>query len=128
MTQERHPDIEIYVKSCSISQIETWFSELSDSWQHEFSQGVTHEYKLSIEGKQIPVLIHEKVAGKAWSSIWFKSDETPWFKDLDCARVAAIALATQVRCIASGWKSGDDPDEWWKIEGDEEALIQWATN
>lgn len=123
----QHPDIEIYIKQRPISAIESWLGTLGELSQ-AFSQGAVHEYTLTVSGVQIPVMVHEKVAGKAWTSIWFKSDQTPWAVDLDCARVAAVALDTQVRCIASGWNTGDDPDEWWKIDQDEETLIQWLSN
>ncbi len=127
MTDQRHPDIEIYVKDCSVAEIEAWLTQIAESCNCTFSQGVTHEYKITLSGHTIPVMLHEKVAGKAWSSVWFKSDKTPWTVDLDCARVASEQLGKQVRCIASGWQTGDDPDEWWKIEKGDETLIQWVT-
>ncbi|WP_293268684.1 hypothetical protein [Neptunomonas sp.] len=129
MTDQRHPDIEIYIKNRSISSVENWLSALGTDLKTLPAQNVsdknTHEFSVIIAGTSIPVFIHERAAGKAWTSVWFKSDQTPWVKDLDCARVASVALETQVRCIASGWKNGDDPDEWWKVEDSIEELIQW---
>jgi len=127
MTEQRHPDIEIYVKNRSIADIENWLSNCAEQLEQTFSQGTIHEYNINIAGAQIPVMIHEKVAGKAWVSVWFKSDRTPWVKDVDCAQAAAEAMDTQVRCIASGWNDGDDPDEWWKVENGSVEKIQWRT-
>jgi hypothetical protein len=128
MSEQRPPDIEIYVKSCSVNQLEQWLESCGSSLQPTLSQGAAHEYKLTTNQVDITVLIHEKVAGKAWTSVWFKSDKTPWMNDLECARQAIAALNTQIRCIAGGWSEGDDPDEWWKLEKGEEELIKWLTN
>ncbi len=127
MTEQRHPDIEIYVKNRSVAEIEAWLQSRCDQLEKTHNQGTVHEYRLRFGAAQVPVLIHEKVVGKAWLSVWFKSDRTPWPKDLDCALEAARALDTQIRCIASAWQDGDDPDEWWKIEGGEQEKIQWRT-
>lgn len=126
MSQERHPDIEVYVKNCPVSEIEAWLGTLG-TVTSVFSQGLTHEYSVELDNHDIPVLIHEKVVGKAWTSVWFKSDKTAWETDLDCARAAALGLDTQIRCIAGGWSDGDDPDEWWKLDQGTETLIQWVT-
>lgn len=130
MNDQRHPDIEIYVKNRSLTAIENWLVSLDESFSPSTSQDSdksSHQYSLIIAGNTIPVFIHERAAGKAWTSVWFQSGQTPWIKDLDCARIAAAALETQVRCIATGWQNGDDPDEWWKVEDQTEVLIQWTS-
>ncbi|WP_299182758.1 hypothetical protein [uncultured Neptuniibacter sp.] len=127
MTDTRHPDIEIYVKNRSLDEIRGWLATHSEKIEAQSSKGGIHELDLSIDGVKVPVLIHEKVAGKAWSSVWFKSDQSPWAKDLDCAQAASEEMETQVRCIASGWADGDDPDEYWKVEAGESEKIQWHT-
>ncbi|WP_136681348.1 hypothetical protein [Neptunomonas sp. XY-337] len=127
MSDNRHPDIEIYVKNCSPDSLHKWLQSVAEQVTQEASQPGTHAFTLLIDGHRVPVLIHEKVAGKAWTSVWFKENHTPWEKDIDCARAASTALETQIRCIASGWNNGDDPDEWWKVEGDNEELITWLT-
>lgn len=130
MNDQRHPDIEIYIKNRSITAIESWLSTLGEDVSPVISQDSdksTHEYIITLADNNIPVFIHERAAGKSWTSVWFQSDQTPWIKDVDCARVAAAALETQVRCIASGWQNGDDPDEWWKIEDQTEELIKWTS-
>ncbi|WP_372830629.1 hypothetical protein [Pontibacterium sp.] len=128
MTDQRHPDIEIYVKNRSLEEIEHWLRQRFDVLNTDFSQGTVHEYKAGLSDATIPVMIHEKVVGKAWTSVWFKSDKTLWATDLDCAAQAAIDLDTQIRCIAGGWADGDEPDEWWKVENGEQEKIQWRTS
>ncbi|WP_299197072.1 hypothetical protein [uncultured Amphritea sp.] len=128
MTEEqRHPDIEIYIKDRSLDRISRWLESLCQSLKRDFEQGQVHHFVAVINGCEIPVMIHEKVSGKAWTSIWFNSDQTPWIKDLDCAQQAARELDTEIRCIASGWTSGDDPDEWWRIEQETVEKIHWKT-
>lgn len=128
MTDTRHPDIEIYVKSKTLDEIRTWLEQHSTEPVREISsKGLIHELELNVTGQHVPVMIHEKVAGKAWVSVWFKSDKSPWAKDLDCAEAAAAEMATQIRCIASGWEDGDDPDEYWKVEQGNVEKIQWRT-
>lgn len=125
---QRHPDIEIYIKDRSLEQITHWLESICGPLQTDHHQGQVHNFFAQMSDQQIPVMIHEKVSGKAWTSVWFNSDQTPWAKDLDCAEQAAKELGTQVRCIASGWNTGDDPDEWWKIESDgSTSKMQWRT-
>lgn len=130
MNDQRHPDIEIYVKNRSLTTIESWLASLGEGFSPSLSQDSdknTHEYTISFAGNSVAVFIHERAAGRDWTSVWFQSEQTPWIKDLDCARIAAAAMETQVRCIATGWQSGDEPDEWWKVEDQTEELIQWAS-
>ncbi|BBB27476.1 hypothetical protein [Amphritea japonica] len=124
---QRHPDIEIYIKDRSLEQITDWLATHCQPLKRDFEQGQVHHFVGLINDQEVPVMVHEKVSGKAWTSVWFNSDQTPWFKDLDCAEQASKELDTQIRCIASGWNTGDDPDEWWKVEQGNSEKIQWRT-
>lgn len=125
MTDTRHPDIEIYVKDRSVEQIKEWLASRGEELTVHSTKGLIHELSLNFPEGPVDVMIHEKVAGKAWVSVWFKNNTTPWEKDLDCAYSAAEEMATQIRCIASGWSEGDDPDEYWKVENGNQEKIQW---
>lgn len=127
MSDPRHPDIEIYVKNCSLEQLEHWLRDRCSVLEKQFSQGQIHEYRSTIDDATVPVMIHEKVVGKAWTSVWFKSADTPWPQDIDCALEASRALDTQIRCIVGGWSNGQDPDEWWRVENGQQEKIQWRT-
>lgn len=128
MNNSRHPDIEIYIKNRSLDVILDWLGQRCDSVNLLKDVGGTHSLEVELEGRQIPVMIHERAVGKAWISIWFRSDETPWARDIDCAHEVARALETQVRCVASGWNEGDDPDEWWSVENGDARKIQWQSH
>lgn len=127
MTDVRHPDIEIYVKGRTLDEIQSWLSSHTNELNITSSKGQIHEIDLLFGEHWVPVMIHEKVAGKAWTSVWFKTNQSPWAQDLACARAASAEMDTQVRCIANGWEEGDDPDEYWKIENQTEEKIQWRT-
>ncbi|SEG85919.1 hypothetical protein [Marinobacterium lutimaris] len=128
MSDERHPDIEVYIKNRPLEVILDWLGERCERVQTINSVGGTHALEIVIDSNTVPVMIHEKAVGKAWISVWFRSEDTPWVRDLDCAHEIAKALDTQVRCIASGWSEGDDPDEWWRVENGDAEKIQWQTS
>ncbi|MAY43251.1 MULTISPECIES: hypothetical protein [unclassified Neptuniibacter] len=127
MTNTRHPDIEIYVKNRSLEAIQEWLQSHADQLECTSSKNNIHEFTLTFQDNNVETLIHERVAGKAWTSVWLKSDTSPWATDLECAHAASKELETQIRCIASGWNDGDDPDEYWKVEDNAEEKIQWQT-
>lgn len=126
MTEQRHPDIEIYIKSRSLEEIEAWLQSLG-SLEKTSTQGLAHEYQLAFDQQSVPVMVHEKVAGKAWLSLWFKENLTPWPQDLACAHAASEAMNTQIRCVAGGWNDGDEPDEYWKVENGQQETIVWRS-
>ncbi len=127
MTQtpnDRHPDIEIYVKQRSVKTLTDWLASIFEQLESTDTRGHTHRFNATYQNVTIPVTIIERAA-KEFSSIWFDSAQTPWPQDLDCARQAQQQLNTEVRCIASGWKEGDEPDEWWSITTEGESSILW---
>lgn len=125
MTDTRHPDIEIYVKDRPVDAIKSWLASHGENLTEVSTKGLIHELEITFPQGLVEVMIHEKVAGKAWISVWFKTNLTPWETDLDCASTASSDMDTQVRCIASGWDDGDDPDEFWKVQNGEQEKIRW---
>ena len=128
MSETRHPDIEVYVKECNGKQLTEWLASIAENLSTPKTSKDTTQLTATLNGVEIDVLIQERVVGKAWTSIWFDSAETPWLQDLDCAKQIAADLDTQTRCIVGGWEEGDDPDEWWKVHKGNEEKIVWATN
>ncbi|WP_246480667.1 hypothetical protein [Motiliproteus sediminis] len=122
--ETRHPDIEIYIFAAKASDVEAWLQQQFEQLEQSHQQGGRTDYRATTNGITIPVMVIEKAAGK-FTSVWFDSAVTPWSRDLDCARAAAAAFHREVRCIASGWQEGDDPDEWWSITTAEEKIISW---
>jgi hypothetical protein len=127
MSNQRHPDSESSIKNRSLEEILDWLSQRCTNVTPLKDVGGTHSLEVELDACRIPVMIHERAVGKAWISIWFRSDQTPWIRDIDCAHEVAAALDTQVRCVASGWNEGDDPDEWWAVENGNAKKIQWQT-
>lgn len=124
----KHPDIEIYIKNTPVEKVLTWLSKRLDRIDESSSKGLFHHFTGEYQQQTFDVVIHERALGKSWISVWFQTDQTPWNIDLDCAREASIKLNAQVRCIASGWQEGQDPDEWYRVEKGIEEKIQWITD
>ncbi len=123
---QSHPDIEIYLKSVAPDQIESWLTQRFGNLEHLKHSRRVHQYQLAHSGHRIPVLVVENAA-KAFSSILFESTETPWEQDIQCAREAFTHFGKEVRCIASGWNDGDEPDEWIAVTAEGESTIIWRT-
>lgn len=121
---DRHPDIEIYVHKSSLKQVEDWLESVFGQLQANGSKGNSHRFSVTLDSNLIPITVIEKAA-PGYTSIWFDSAFTPWARDLECARQAQSKLDTEVRCIASGWQEGDEPDEWWSVSETGEKKIQW---
>ncbi len=128
MTNTRHPDIEVYIKTSSVTKILDWLAMRCDRITPVKTRGTSHELNVFFGDTAVPVLIEERVVGKAWVSLWFNSDETPWAQDINCAREISQALQTQTRCIVNGWQEGDEPDEWWRVDKGTEEKIIWTTH
>ncbi|NQZ29794.1 MAG: hypothetical protein HRU06_00885 [Oceanospirillaceae bacterium] len=129
MSDLHHPDIEIYIKNCSPEQVTGWLSSQAIKVSISKKSELTLELDVDFAGGSTQAVLQQKVSGKAWSSLWLKTNTTPWPTDLDCAAHAANFLETQIRCIKGGWSEDEDDtqddDQWWKIEGNERELIKW---
>ena len=125
-TQSNHPDIEIYLKSVTIEQIEDWLRLRFGTIEPQKQSRKVKHFTVSYNEQTIPVMVVEN-ASKAFSSILFESDTSPWAQDINCAREAFQHFAKETRCIASGWSDGDEPDEWVAIDSEGEKNIIWRT-
>lgn len=121
---DRHPDIEIYVRQCSIEKITLWLESVFERLEANGKQGHTYRFMAIHQNISIPITVVDR-ATKDYCSIWFDSAQTPWIRDLDCALQAQQQLDTEIRCIVSGWTEGDEPDEWWSVTEQGESKIQW---
>lgn len=122
----RHPDIEIYIKQSSTQQVQQWLSERFEQLQTLQQRAKTWQLEAKHKGQTIPITLIEKAIGN-YTSIWFDSDQTPWPQDLDCAIEAQQYFQREVRCIASGWNEGDEPDEWWSLTDEGQHKILWKS-
>ncbi|MBB1485109.1 hypothetical protein [Oceanospirillum sediminis] len=122
----RFPDIEIYVNDPELEQIVQWLNEVFASVEEPVRLDKrTLLYKtINADGKEIPVNVVEKAAGKYWS-VWFDSPESPWATDIDCARAAFAYFNTTIRCSVGSWEPDQPMDLWWQISKKGEGEISW---
>jgi len=129
MPDTRHPDIEIYIKNRSPEQVLEWIATQAEQIETTKTTPSSIELAISFPQGQLQAVLQQKVSGKAWSSLWLKSNNTPWNTDLDCAKNAAQNMDTQIRCIKESWSEDNDADleedQWWRIENGECELINW---
>ncbi|GAB2780760.1 hypothetical protein GCM10027040_03530 [Halomonas shantousis] len=123
---QRYPDIEVYLASVDIGSLEAWLSDALDEMPSLVRAGKRQwRARGRHDGSSVPVLLVENAAD-GYASLWFDSAETPWLRDVDCARAAATQLGCEVRCSLGGWQPGDDPDRFWQVLPDgTEGAITW---
>jgi hypothetical protein len=128
------PDIEIYIKNLSAIQLLDWlktYFTLSDEQaiaSIDMSVARSHTTQIHFKDQDIELAITPAAAGKAYASIWFKSDKTPWSSDLECAESALEAIDTEVRCSAESWAE-EEPEfseKWWKLTRLNRELVVWG--
>ncbi|MCG8609732.1 MAG: hypothetical protein MI864_04270 [Pseudomonadales bacterium] len=123
---ERQPDIEIYIKNTSLNAIQNWLGSIFHSIETLKSGKQSLELSCNYQDTKFPVTILEAAAGKKYTSVWFKSNATPWQDDLECARAAYQALESEVRCSNGGWQEGDDVETtWWCVNENGVELKIW---
>ena len=131
----KNPDIEIYVKDANGEIISEWLQDFFDSINmpklnnQSFSKGHTIQGTVStVLGDKIPVMITPHASGKAFCSIWFKSDKTAWDNDEACALSFLQKNNTEVRCSAGSWAEDEDleSEQWLSLTPNEKKLIPWG--
>lgn len=79
-------------------------------------------YQLGDEDIECVVL--ERAAPGGFTSVWFKSANTPWDSDRACALDAFDYFGLEVRCSTGSW-SGDEEAGWIAISSQGESEITW---
>ncbi|MDB4837775.1 hypothetical protein OAH87_04835 [Marinomonas sp.] len=121
-------DIEIYTLSCPKEKIISWLESVFTLKNKSTLSKLATKVTGDLNGHEIEVTILEKAAGKAFTSIWFDSDKTPWENDADCAKQAFSFLECEIRCNFEGWeeeKTDQDLDQWWRINEQGEGPFIW---
>jgi len=134
-TAQPQPDIEIYAKDLSVDTLLSWLNKHFDKdWddsaicQHDFTSKKPVDVQLYKQGVAIELMVTPSAAGKAFTSLWFKSGNTGWHDDLECAESLLSELDGEVRCSAESW-SEEEPEyseKWWKITRNTRELIVWG--
>lgn len=124
---QRQPDIEVYIKECSIEEIISWLNSVFGEVKTPTSlDKASINVSCTSGDSTIPLTIYTGAAGKLYTSLWFKSENTPWETDLDCAMALATALNKELRCATSGWEESDDSEnQWWKVTSEGKTMVSW---
>lgn len=70
--------------------------------------------------------ISENVAKGGFTSVWFKTNETPWENDHECAVSAFDYFQIETRCSTGGWE-GEDDGGWLRITDKGSQTVNWHT-
>jgi hypothetical protein len=122
----RQSDIEIYIHCRDLATIVEWLEArfgMVDILQAD-QQLLRGVLQLDLQSKPCEFLLLQKAAG-AYTSVWFKQNETPWNSDIDCGRDAFNCLQREVRVSAGEWAEGDEYDSFVRIRADGESSFLW---
>lgn len=130
---QAQPDIEIYVKHITREMLSTWLSEHFDGVNDEslkqldLNSAKPVSVSLTRDTNKVELFVTPKAAGKAYTSLWFKSDKTPWEDDLSCAESFISLADTEVRCSSATWseQEAENSEMWWVITATERKLVPW---
>lgn len=91
---KQFPDIEIYVRDVSNEALLSWLQSRFDV------KGKFPCLTLLLEGRTTDCLIVPDAVKGGYTSVWFKSNGTPWSTDHECAKEAFKFLKKEIRCNA----------------------------
>lgn len=130
------PDIEIYVKQGQPSDLANWLAIHFDNDASELEHWLTKHWdaqgtkSLSLQGhnQAITLAFTANAAGKAFRSLWFQSNATPWPDDKACALSLLEHFDGEIRCSESSWTEAEAEfsEKWWCLTRSEEKLITWG--
>ena len=114
---EAFPDIEIYIKDVAENALLEWLRSHFDI--ESGKQTIT----LTRGTEKTACLIVPDAAKGGYTSVWFKSNHTPWPTDIDCARDAHKFLNKEARCSTGSWEN--EEGGWLKINQQGETKVVW---
>lgn len=124
LDQGPFPDIEIYLKRPEMPALLGWLDAAMGPVEATTKGGTaTVTLRAGSTDPQICVIVTNAVKG-GYTSVWFKTDQTPWATDRDCALAAWAALQIEVRCSNGGW-DGLDEQGWRRFTHDGETVVNW---
>ena len=133
MSSNRSPDIEIYVKHLDQNDLVCWLEKhfKIDKAQFLSTLKLTDQkmssHIVTNEQAKIELMITPNAAGKAYTSLWFKSDFTPWHDDKCCALSFLEIKDAEVRCSANSWHEEEEEasEQWLVLTRDGEKKVKW---
>ena len=127
------PDIEIYIKQADVDILFQWlnkhFSKV-ESPAHTaqiFAKGKPIKAKVFNEDASSDLVITPHASGKAFCSVWIKSNISQWENDESCAKSLLEEADFEIRCSASGWQEEEEQQspQWLLLTRTEQKLINW---
>jgi hypothetical protein len=122
-------DLEIYIRDVDVAALAQWLSSHLDdlALPDQLSDDKPVKVRAFYCGASIGLSLYPRAGGKRYASMIIEGDELPWSSDLDCARSAWQAMATEIRCSPGEWKEGEpvDDERWWRIDERGEQLAVW---
>ena len=130
-------DIEIYIKNIQLCDLNNWLSrffELNSTELLKTNNEIDTLSPFSVHLKDlqanssIELMITPRAAGKAYTSLWFKSAQTPWKTDLECSQSYLEIADTEVRCSSESWTETEEEksEKWWKLTRTSQELVSWG--
>jgi hypothetical protein len=131
-TSPAYPDIEIYLADATKDEIVGWLATILSeiNLTQSSSKRRTFSYSAKSLHQQCEVEVQFMIIEKAnanFTSLWFKTGQTPWSTDLECARAAADQFPAEIRCSPGPWNPDQDNDEWVSIQDSQESTIIWRS-
>lgn len=126
----RFPDLEIYLKRVPANDIIEWLNTVFDDVRVMTEPSSTPTQALStkcIIQQTMACTISENVAKGGFTSVWFKTNETPWGNDHECAISAFEHFQIETRCSTGGWE-GEDDGGWLRITDKGSQTVNWHTS
>lgn len=126
------PDIEIYIKHTNALEITSWlaayFQPIETPLLTDENLALGTMIKGTLNETKVPLVITPKAAGKAFTSVWFQSEQTPWKNDLECAESFIAMHNREVRCSSGTWteEEAENEEKWWCLSDGTKKLLRWG--
>lgn len=125
---DQYPDdLEVYVEGEPLEALQEWLmaalpgSELRNTSKKGFRINGLYNNAAT------PITVVKNAGNTGFTSVWIQSLNAPWDNDISLAKQLHKDLKVTVRCNASPWQNGDDPDEWYEISSKGESSVHWPT-
>ncbi|MBM97171.1 MAG: hypothetical protein CMI09_15140 [Oceanospirillaceae bacterium] len=124
-------DLEIYLLKPDVQTLKLWLEDalgtLESTRSTDIEQADANAPQRWVHSDSRMLIVYTPKADGNFGCLWFKTNQTPWQTDLDCARSAHAALAVEVRCAATEWSEQQQDDEpgWIKLIRGEEKPFHW---
>jgi len=129
LTEDRYPDLEIYIKRITAIEVIAWLeSSFRLITKVNIKDGASCQFHAPVNGNDevFDCIIKENSVKGGFTSVWFKSNLTHWKTDQDCAQQACGFFRTEVRCSTGAWQ-GHDEGGWLRFTEEGKKTVNWFT-